>query len=109
MPLSLEVAAQGFAAMGSESRLQVLLCLVRAGEEGLLVGEIGERLDMPASTLAHHLKFLTAAGIVAQQKVGRSTINKACLNELAELGQYIMAECCQDQLTSHQHKAANDG
>ncbi len=74
-----------------------------------VLGEIGERLDMPASTLAHHLKFLTAAGIVAQQKVGRSTINQACLDELAELGQYIMAECCQDQLTSHQHRAANDG
>ena len=109
MTLTLELAAQGFAAMGSEARLQVLLCLVRAGETGLQVGEIGDRLDMPASTLAHHLKFLAAAGLIAQERQGRSTINRACLKELAELGQYIVAECCQDEVSLSTKRAANDG
>ena len=60
--LAIEEAAQGFAAVGSEPRLEVLLALVRAGHGGLTVGEIQERVGLPASTLAHHLRFLAAGG-----------------------------------------------
>ena len=49
--IEIEEAAQGFAAIGSEARLQVLLTLVKAGKAGLNVGEIGSRTQMPASTL----------------------------------------------------------
>ena len=66
-----ERAAQGFAAMGSESRLQVLRLLIRAGHDGLTVQEIGTRSGIPASTLAHHLKFLTGAGLLTQTREGR--------------------------------------
>ena len=57
-------AAQGFSAMGSESRLEVLQVLVRAGNKGLAVGDIQSRTGIPASTLAHHLKFLSSAELV---------------------------------------------
>ena len=77
--LVIEAAAQGFAAIGSESRLQVLLTLVKAGHEGLSVGDIQERTDMAASTLAHHLKFLTSAGLVVQEKQGRTVFSRAGL------------------------------
>ena len=60
-----EEAAQGFAAMGSEARLQVLRCLIRAGRDGLMVSEIQQRSGIAPSTLAHHLKFLTGAGAVS--------------------------------------------
>ncbi len=90
-------AAQGFAAMGSESRLEVLRILVRAGEGGLAVGEIQSRSGIPASTLAHHLKFLSAAGLVSANKQGRSIINTAAFDHLNELAQYIMNECCVDE------------
>ena len=53
--MQLEEAAQGFAAVGSEPRLEVLLALVKAGHQGLSIGTIGERLGIPLSTLAHHL------------------------------------------------------
>ena len=62
--LGLVEAAQGFAAIGSEPRLEVLLALVRAGPGGLKVGEIQKRVDIPASTLTHHLRFLAAAGLI---------------------------------------------
>lgn len=100
-----ETAAQGFAAMGSEARLQVLRALVRAGEPGLSVGEIRDRTGIAPSTLAHHLKFLAAGGLVAQQRVGRSTINRACFPALRELAQFILGECCADQAK----RAAHDG
>ncbi|NNC27530.1 winged helix-turn-helix transcriptional regulator, partial [Salinisphaera sp. USBA-960] len=70
--MDLEIAAQGFAALGSEARLQVVLTLVKAGQGGLTVGDIQTRTGMPASTLAHHLKFLASAGLVSQEKDGRS-------------------------------------
>ena len=53
--LTPEEAVQGFAAVASEPRLEVLLTLVRAGNDGLSVGEIQERVDLPASTLATKL------------------------------------------------------
>lgn len=100
-----ETAAAGFSAMGSEARLKVLRTLVRAGQAGLTVGEIQERTGIAPSTLAHHLRFLAAGGVVEQEKAGRSTINRACYDELRNLAQFILAECCADEVG----KAANDG
>ena len=100
-----ETAAAGFSAMGSEARLKVLKTLVRAGEAGLTVGEIQNRTGIAPSTLAHHLRFLAAGGVVEQEKHGRTTINRACFDELRNLAQFILSECCADEVG----KAANDG
>ncbi|WP_299473076.1 metalloregulator ArsR/SmtB family transcription factor [uncultured Roseibium sp.] len=93
----LEEAAQGFAALGSEARLQVVLTLVKAGHTGLTVGDIQSRTGMAASTLAHHLKFLSSAGLVIQEKDGRSVINRAAFDHLEGLAGYILKECCVDE------------
>lgn len=95
--MELDTAASGFAALGSEARLQVLLSLVRAGGDGLPVGEIQARTGLAASTLAHHLRHLTTAGLVEQEKQGRSVINRAAFSHLEELAGYILKECCVDQ------------
>lgn len=100
-----EEAAQGFAAMGSEARLQVLRSLIRAGHDGLTVGEIQDRTGIAPSTLAHHLKFLAAAGVVSQERQGRSTVSRANFDHLEDLAAFILSECCADK----QRKAANDG
>ncbi|MFQ1700503.1 ArsR/SmtB family transcription factor [Loktanella agnita] len=89
-------AAQGFSAMGSESRLDVLQALVRAGSAGLLVGDIQSRTGIPPSTLAHHLKFLTAAGLILQEKQGRTVMNRANFKHLEQLAAFILEECCVD-------------
>lgn len=108
----LEEAAQGFAALGSEARLQVLLTLVRGGRAGLSVGDIQSRSGMPASTLAHHLKFLASAGLVLQEKDGRTVINRAQFDHLEALAGYILKECCADEnsavTAALEGKAAND-
>ncbi|MBO6508983.1 MAG: helix-turn-helix transcriptional regulator [Roseibium sp.] len=95
--MDLEEAAQGFAALGSEARLQVVLTLVKAGHAGLTVGDIQSRTGMAASTLAHHLKFLSSASLVTQEKDGRSVINRAAFNHLENLAGYILKECCVDE------------
>lgn len=99
-----EEAAQGFAAMGSEARLQVLRCLIRAGQDGLSVGEIQDRTGIAPSTLAHHLKFLAGAGVVAQERQGRSVLNRADFTRLEALAGFILSECCADEGKA----AAND-
>ena len=95
--MDLETAAQGFAAIGSEPRLEVLLLLVKAGPNGMTVGDIQTRTGMAASTLAHHLRFLTIAGLVSQERQGRSVVNRARFDHLERLGGYLLEECCADR------------
>jgi DNA-binding transcriptional ArsR family regulator len=92
----LQTAADGFAALGSNARLEVLLILVRAGDGGLPVGDIQSRTGIAASTLAHHLKALATAGLIKQQKNGRMVHNHAQFDHLQALAGYILKECCAD-------------
>lgn len=98
--MNITEAAQGFSAMGSESRLQVLQTLVRAGDPGLRVGDIQDRTGISASTLAHHLKFLSAANLIIQRKDGRAIINTANFDHLGELARFILEQCCIDAETT---------
>ena len=103
----LTLAAASFAALGSEQRLSVLRTLVRAGPEGLSIGDLGERSGVTGSTLTHHLKLLAAAGLIEQQKQGRSTICAAvAYREVEALAHFLLTECCADAPTpcqEHDH------
>lgn len=101
--LDLAVAASTFAALGSEQRLMVLGCLVRAGPEGLPIGELGKRSGVTGSTLTHHMKILTQAGLVTQARQGRSIICAAvAFDELKALSQFLLRECCADTDNPHE-------
>ena len=66
--MKLEKAASQLEALGNPTRLQLYRTLVRAGDEGLPVGRIQEKLDIAASTLSHHLKRLVDTGLVTQER-----------------------------------------
>jgi DNA-binding transcriptional ArsR family regulator len=87
-------AAEGFAALGNRARLRLLRLMVRAGGEGITVGEIGRRMDMPASTLAHHLAALVRAGLVTQEKRGREVICAAEFRIIRGAAAYLTESCC---------------
>ena len=106
--IALEEAAQGFAAAGSEPRLEVLLALVRAGPEGLSVGEIQDKVDLPASTLAHHLRFLAAAGLIEQEREGRVVRNRAAFARIERLADFLLRECCSESKAPHAAGARHD-
>ena len=89
-------AARSFAAAGSEPRLRVLRTLVRAGHTGLSVNEIQERVDIPASTLAHHLRHLNESGLIDQFKDGRSVISRANFDHVKALAEFLLYRCCED-------------
>ncbi len=93
----LEDAAQAFSALGSEQRLGVLRSLVRAGPEGLSIGELGLATGITGATLTHHVKFLTHAGLVNQTKKGRSIICAAiAYDTVRRLSEFLLSECCAD-------------
>ena len=92
--LNMTHAAQALAALGHEARLSVFRLLVRSGHAGLNVGEISAHLDMPASTLAHHLRALVTAGLVVQERQGRITINRADYDAMDGLLSFLGDECC---------------
>jgi len=95
--LSLEEAAAQFAALGSEQRLTVLRTLVRAGPGGLSIGEIGNRTGVTGSTLTFHLKQLVQAGLVVQQKRGRTIICAGAeYDRVQRLSEFLNSECCAD-------------
>ncbi|NUH67226.1 helix-turn-helix transcriptional regulator [Sulfitobacter sp. S0837] len=99
-PPALTLAASSFAALGSEQRLMVLRTLVRAGSAGLSIGTLGERTGVTGSTLTHHLKLLASAGLVKQEKQGRSTICAAvAYEEVQALANFLLTECCADAVT----------
>ena len=86
--------ADMFAALGTEVRLQILRLLLTAHPEGMVVGEIQSRLDIPASTLSHHLEKLRSEGLASVQREStflRYTANTGGLEEL--LG-FLFVECC---------------
>jgi len=100
--LDLALAASTFAALGSEQRLVVLRTLVRAGPEGLAIGELGERTGVTGSTLTHHMKILAAAGLVRQVKAGRRIICiGAAYDEMRAISDYLLEECCADSTRPH--------
>ncbi|MFK7838545.1 MAG: ArsR/SmtB family transcription factor [Sulfitobacter sp.] len=86
--------ATALASLGHEARLTVYRLLVRAGHDGLNVGEIGEQLDLPASTLSHHLKALVHSGLVVQEKRGREVFNRPDFDAMAQVTEFLTKECC---------------
>jgi ArsR family transcriptional regulator, arsenate/arsenite/antimonite-responsive transcriptional repressor len=86
--------ARSLAALGHDTRLAIYRLLVRAGEEGLNVGEIGEHLDMPASTLAHHLGTLVDAGLVIQERRGREVVSRVDYVAMNRTVSFLTSECC---------------
>lgn len=86
--------ADMFSAIGTEPRLRIMQLLLSAYPEGLVVGEIQEELDIPNSTLSHHLDKLKAEDLVSVQREStflRYTANTVALQELLR---FLYAECC---------------
>jgi len=80
--------------LGNTTRLAVFKQLVKAGPEGLSVGELRNKLDIPASTLSHHILFLVSAQLVRQERQGRILQCKPNLPLMREIVAELTAECC---------------
>ena len=86
--------ADMFSAMGTEARLRIMQLLLSAHPGGLVVGEIQEELDIPNSTLSHHLDKLRNEGLVQVRRESTFLHYTANTETLQELLQFLYAECC---------------
>src|SRR5215469_7223079 len=86
--------ADMFPAMGTEARLRIMQFLLSAHPEGLVVGEIQEELDIPGSTLSHHLDKLRNEGLVEVKRESTFLRYTANTDALQEILQFLYAECC---------------
>ncbi len=86
--------ADMFSAMGTEPRLRIMQLLLSAHPEGLVVGELQGELEIPNSTLSHHLDKLRNEELVHVQRESTFLRYTANTDALQELLQFLYSECC---------------
>lgn len=94
--MNIETASSQLESLGNPTRLRIYRTLVRAGIDGMPVGGLQQRLDIPASTLSHHCKKLIDAGLVTQERIGTTLICRANYRAMSSLMGYLADECCAD-------------
>jgi DNA-binding transcriptional ArsR family regulator len=91
---AIERHAEQLAALGHVARLSILRAVVQAGPEGVTTTELQERLDIPWTTLNHHLDRMVDAGLVAARRDGKSVFHTADYGALRTLTDFLWEDCC---------------
>lgn len=86
--------ADMFSAMGTEPRLRIMRLLLSAHPQGMIAGDIGAELDIPSSTLSHHLDKLKNEGLLNVRRESTFLWYSANTDTLQELLGFLYAECC---------------
>lgn len=94
--MKVEKAAAQLEALGNPTRLGVYRLLVRAGDDGLPVGAVQDRMGLAASTLSHHLRKLIDTGLVTQERQATTLICRAHYPTMSALIGFLADECCAD-------------
>jgi len=93
-PLLVAGSADRFAALGAPPRLEIVRLLLSAHPAGMVAGEVQEELEIPASTLSHHLEKLKQGGLVNVRRVGTFLWYSANTDALREVLGFLYEECC---------------
>ena len=88
-------AIVSLAALAQPARLRIFRALVGAGPQGMTPGTLAVTLGVPASTLSFHLKELTHAGLVTQERESRNLFYRPSIAQMNDLLAYLTAHCCQ--------------
>jgi DNA-binding transcriptional ArsR family regulator len=94
MPSKVERHAEQLAALGHVVRLAIVRFVVQSGADGASAGEIQDHVDLPASTLSHHLKRLVDAGMLVSRSEGTFHYYAADYAALRGLTDYVWEDCC---------------
>ncbi|MFY9957774.1 ArsR/SmtB family transcription factor [Bradyrhizobium sp.] len=104
--MKLDDAAAHLEALGNPTRLKIYRALVRAGEVGMPVGKLQDRLKIAPSTLSHHIKTLVTVGLVSQVREATTLVCHANYATMRELLDFLVAECCADEVAGKGTKTA---
>jgi DNA-binding transcriptional ArsR family regulator len=88
---------RALAALAQQTRLQVFRQLVVAGSHGMTPSRLAEALGLQGTALSFHLKELTHAGLITQERDGRNLIYRAAFDTMNELLAYLTVNCCEGQ------------
>ncbi|WP_395027783.1 ArsR/SmtB family transcription factor [Comamonas odontotermitis] len=91
---------RSLAALAQEARLRTFRALVVAGPEGLTPSVLAEQLGIAANTLSFHLKELTNAELISQERQGRNLVYRASFEAMNSLLGYLTENCCQGTVCS---------
>lgn len=94
--MEIDTTAARLAALGNPTRLRLYRLLVRAGDAGLSMGQIQDKLGIPGSTLSHHCRSLILVDLIQQERSGTSLICKTNYPVMRGLIDDLAAECCAD-------------
>jgi ArsR family transcriptional regulator len=90
----IERHADQLAALGHVARLAILRAVVQAGPEGVTTTDLQGQLDIPWTTLNHHLDRMVDAGLVAARRDGKSVLHTANYEALRTLTDFLWEDCC---------------
>jgi len=94
--MNLEIIAKALKELGHPTRLSIYRSVVRAGHQGIAVGGLQEKLDIPGSTLSHHISSLVSAGLISQRRESRTLYCIAEYEKLQAVIGFLQDECCSD-------------
>lgn len=83
-----------FSALSQQTRLDVFRLLVKAGADGALSGEIGDQLGVRQNTMSANLTVLLNAGLVRNERHGRTIRYFTDFEALRGLLAFLMEDCC---------------
>jgi ArsR family transcriptional regulator, arsenate/arsenite/antimonite-responsive transcriptional repressor len=94
MAVKLERHAEQLAALGHVARLSLLRAVVQTGPQGISTTDLQDKLDIPWTTLNHHLDRLVDAGLVAARREGKFVFHTADYGALRTLTDFLWEDCC---------------
>ena len=104
--MKLDDAAAHLEALGNPTRLKIYRALVRAGDAGMAVGKLQDRLKIAPSTLSHHIKTLMVVGLISQVRDATTLVCHANYDVMRSLLEFLVAECCSETVEAKDARTA---
>ncbi|MGF1696239.1 metalloregulator ArsR/SmtB family transcription factor [Vibrio lamellibrachiae] len=95
--LDIDTVAKALKELGHPTRLMIFRSVIRAGYQGVAVGGLQQKLNVPGSTLSHHISNLASAGLITQRREGRTLYCVAEFDKLQSVIGFLQDECCLDE------------
>ena len=94
--MNIENIAKSLKELGHPTRLLIYKSVMRAGDKGVAVGKVCGDIDIPNSTLSHHISSLVSAGLISQRREGRTLFCIANYEMRESVINFLLEECCVD-------------
>ena len=98
--MNIDTLAKALKELGHPTRLSIFKRLVQSGRQGIAVGVIQQELNVPGSTLSHHISSLVSADLISQRREGRTLYCVVRYEKLQEVLDFFQDDCCIDEIRS---------